>query len=72
MRTLSIFTTYFKQGWTWMRWLRLGFGSLLLAQALTQSDMLAGGLGGLLLVQAFIGCAPCEGGVCRIQDKKPE
>lgn len=72
MKSFSVITAFFKPGWTWIRWLRLVLGSMFLIQGLTQHDVPSGGLGGLLLMQAFIGCARCDAGTCRIPERGPE
>lgn len=69
---MNFFLQTFRSGWTWMRWLRLGLGALLLIQAFSNRDGFSGGLGVLLLIQAFIGCSPCEGGACNLPAKPRE
>ena len=56
-------------GWHFVRWLRLGLGLLLVTGAIVRMDMIAGFLGGLLLVQSVFNLG-CAGGSCAVDYSK--
>lgn len=49
--------------WTFMRWLRLAVGLYLVFIGLTESDLLAGGIGALFTILALLNQG-CGGGSC--------
>lgn len=51
-------------GWHFARWLRLGFGLFLVAQAIALKDALSGMIGALFLYQAVTNTGCCGFGSC--------
>lgn len=56
-------------GWYFMRFLRLGMGTLMLTQAFQMSDKLLGFVGAILLIQALLNKGCCASGACTTPQK---
>lgn len=57
-------------GWNFMRWLRLGLGILIAAQAYQMHDSLSGLLAGFFIFQAVTNTGCGGGGACAIPENK--
>lgn len=51
-------------GWTFMRWLRLGFGAFIAVQAIQTHDAFAGFIAAFFLFQAVTNTGCCGAGGC--------
>ncbi len=58
-------------GWHFERWLRLTLGVLAIGAGVAKSDVLVGGIGGLLLFQALANISCC-GSACAVPRKQGE
>jgi hypothetical protein len=54
--------------WPFMRWLRLALGAYLLFIGISELDILAGSIGGLLAIMALMNKG-CGGGSCALPQK---
>jgi hypothetical protein len=57
-------------GWTLMRWLRLGLGSIIGVQAIQQHDSVSGIIAALFLLQAITNTGCCGSQGCGIPVRK--
>jgi len=55
-----------KTGWSFMRVIRLALGGYLIADGIMRMDLLAGGLGILLLYQGILNTGCCGSNGCSI------
>lgn len=57
-------------GWHFMRWLRLVFGIIFIAQAIQMEDMLIGAVAGFFLITAITNTGCCGAGTCAVPPQK--
>lgn len=64
--TLSAWKFRLTTGWSFMRVIRLALGGYMIADGILRMDVLAGGLGTLLLYQGIMNTGCCGSGGCSI------
>lgn len=57
-------------GWNFMRWLRLAFGVIFMAQAIQMHDTLIGLIAGFFLITAITNIGCCGAGRCAAPRQK--
>ncbi len=64
--TLATWKFRLTTGWSFMRVIRLALGGYMIADGILRMDVLAGGLGTLLLYQGIMNTGCCGSGGCSI------